>query len=96
MRLKDKISLITGAGSGIGAATARTFAREGAAVAVVDLNDEGGNSVVAEIRKAGGTAEFHRADVGNPKEVERMIKFATSQIRPPRHPAQQCGFHYGR
>jgi meso-butanediol dehydrogenase / (S,S)-butanediol dehydrogenase / diacetyl reductase len=80
MRLKDKISLITGAGSGIGAATARTFAREGAAVTVVDLNDEGGNSVVAEIRKAGGTAEFHRADVGNPKEVERMIKFATSKF----------------
>jgi hypothetical protein len=38
MRLKAKISLIPGAGSGIGAATAKTFAREGAAVAVVDLN----------------------------------------------------------
>jgi NAD(P)-dependent dehydrogenase (short-subunit alcohol dehydrogenase family) len=80
MRLKDKISLITGAGSGIGAATARTFAREGAAVVVVDLNDESASSVVAEIRQAGGTAEFQRADVGNPKEVERMIRFATSKF----------------
>jgi NAD(P)-dependent dehydrogenase (short-subunit alcohol dehydrogenase family) len=64
MRLKDKVSLITGAGSGIGAATARTFAREGAAVVVVDLNEAGGNLVVAEIRTAGGTSEFHRTDVG--------------------------------
>ena len=80
MRLADRVSLITGAGSGIGAATAKTFAREGAAVTVVDLNDEGGNAVVAEIRKAGGTAEFFRADVGNPKEVERMIEFATSKF----------------
>jgi meso-butanediol dehydrogenase/(S,S)-butanediol dehydrogenase/diacetyl reductase len=80
MRLKNKISLITGGGSGIGAATARTFAREGAAVVVVDINDEGGNSVVAEIRKAGGTAEFHLADVGNPKDIEGMIKFASSKL----------------
>ena len=80
MRLKDKISLITGAGSGIGAATAKTFAREGAAVVVVDLNEEGGHRVIDEIRKSGGTAEFVRADVGVPKETERMIKFATDKF----------------
>ena len=80
MRLKDKISLITGAGSGIGAATARTFAREGAAVVVTDVNEEGGNSVVAEIRKAGGSAEFYRADVGKPREIEQMIRFATDKF----------------
>ena len=51
MRLTDKVSLITGAGSGIGAATAKTFAREGVAVVVVDLNDEGGSSVVADINR---------------------------------------------
>ncbi len=76
MRLKDKIALITGAGSGIGEATAKTFAREGAAVVVVDLNEDGGNRVVAQISKAGGSAEFHRADIGVPAEIERMIKFA--------------------
>ncbi len=76
MRLKDKISLITGSGSGIGEATAKTFAREGAAVVVVDLNEEGGTRVTSEIRKAGGTAEFFRADVGVPSDIERMIKFA--------------------
>src|SRR5437667_10113582 len=46
MRLKDKIALITGSGSGIGEATAKTFAREGAAVVVVDMHEEGGNRVV--------------------------------------------------
>ncbi len=74
MRLKDKVSLITGAASGIGAATARTFAREGAAVMVADISDEGGQRMVDQIRDAGGTAEFVHADIGQPKEVEAMIQ----------------------
>jgi meso-butanediol dehydrogenase / (S,S)-butanediol dehydrogenase / diacetyl reductase len=80
MRLKDKIALITGAGSGIGEATAKTFAREGATVVVVDLNEDGSNRVVSEIRKAGGNAESLRADVGVPAEIERMIKFARDRF----------------
>ena len=56
MRLKDKVALITGAGAGIGAAGAKAFAREGAKVAVADLNDEAGKSCVQEIRDAGGEA----------------------------------------
>jgi meso-butanediol dehydrogenase/(S,S)-butanediol dehydrogenase/diacetyl reductase len=75
MRLKDKVSLITGAASGIGAATAKTFAREGAAVVVADLNDEGGNRIVEQIRDGGGSAEFVHADIGQPKQVEAMIRF---------------------
>jgi len=80
MRLKDKISLITGAASGIGAATARTFAREGAAVVVADINDEGGRRMVDQIRDGGGSAEFVHADIGEPKEVESMIKFAVDRL----------------
>ncbi|HEY2107652.1 MAG TPA: glucose 1-dehydrogenase [Candidatus Binataceae bacterium] len=80
MRLKDKVSLITGAASGIGAATARTFAREGAAVVVVDLNDEGGHRIVDQIRDGGGTAEFVHADIGEPQEVEAMIKSAVDRF----------------
>jgi meso-butanediol dehydrogenase/(S,S)-butanediol dehydrogenase/diacetyl reductase len=80
MRLKDKVSLISGAGSGIGEATAKTFAREGAAVVVVDLNEEGGSRVVGEIRKVGGTAEFFKANVAHPAEVDAMIKFAEDKF----------------
>jgi meso-butanediol dehydrogenase / (S,S)-butanediol dehydrogenase / diacetyl reductase len=80
MRLKDKVSLITGAASGIGAATAATFAREGAAVVVADINDEGGHRMAAQLRDAGGTAEFVHADIGDPKEVEAMIKAAVDRF----------------
>ena len=64
MRLKDKVALISGASSGMGAATARLFAREGAkAVVVADILDKEGAAVVAEIEKAGGRATYVRLDV---------------------------------
>ena len=64
MRMKDKVALISGASSGMGAATARLFAREGAkAVVVADLLDKEGEAVVADIKKAGGTASYIHLDV---------------------------------
>jgi NAD(P)-dependent dehydrogenase (short-subunit alcohol dehydrogenase family) len=64
MRMKDKVALITGAASGMGAATARLFAREGAkAVVVADVLDKEGEAVVADIRKAQGKADFIHLDV---------------------------------
>ncbi|MBV8192827.1 MAG: glucose 1-dehydrogenase [Alphaproteobacteria bacterium] len=64
MRMKDKVALITGAASGMGAATARLFGREGArAVVVADVLDEEGEAVVADIRKAQGKADFIHLDV---------------------------------
>jgi meso-butanediol dehydrogenase/(S,S)-butanediol dehydrogenase/diacetyl reductase len=80
MRLKDKVALISGSGSGIGEATAKRLASEGAAVVVVDLNEEGARRVADEIRGAGGTAEALRANIGNPAEVENMIKFAVDKF----------------
>ena len=64
MRMKDKVALVTGAASGMGAATARLFAREGArAVVVADVLDQDGEAVAAEIRKAGGAATYVHLDV---------------------------------
>jgi NAD(P)-dependent dehydrogenase (short-subunit alcohol dehydrogenase family) len=63
MRLKDKVALISGAASGMGAATARLFGREGATVFVADLLDKEGAEVVDSINKAGGAARYLHLDV---------------------------------
>jgi len=72
-RVKGKIALVTGGGSGIGRATAILFAREGAKVVVADYNVDGGERTARAIKEAGGEAIFHPADVANPKEVEAMV-----------------------
>ncbi|MBI1280415.1 MAG: glucose 1-dehydrogenase [Anaerolineaceae bacterium] len=76
MRLKDKVALITGGSSGIGRETALLFAAEGAAVVVVDLNDEAGKKVVSEIEAAGGKAVYAHADVSKAADCENMVKVA--------------------
>ncbi len=74
MRMKDKVALITGAASGMGAATARLFAREGArAVVVADVLDQDGEAVVAEIRKAGGTASYVHLDVTSEAQWQEAV-----------------------
>ncbi len=74
MRLKDKIAIITGAGSGIGRAAALAFACEGAKVVVADWGEETGQETVALIQKQGGEALFVKVDVGNSSDVENMVK----------------------
>ncbi|MFL6202168.1 MAG: glucose 1-dehydrogenase [Thermoanaerobaculia bacterium] len=76
MRLKDKVALITGAGSGIGRETALLFASEGARVVVADVNDAGGQAVVEELRAGGGEAVYVHADVSKAAEAEGMIRTA--------------------
>jgi len=73
MRLQNKIALITGAGSGIGQASARIFAREGARVVCVDLK---GDAAEATAREVGGAA--FAADVSKAKDAEAMVAFAES------------------
>lgn len=76
MRLEGKVALITGASSGIGRATALLFAREGAQVVLVDINDESGQEVADAITAAGGVAFYVRADVANAAACEKMIAAA--------------------
>jgi len=71
MRLKDKVSIITGAGQGIGEAYARRFADEGAKVVVADINAEKGQAVAASI---GGDAIFERVDVSSEEDTKRCAK----------------------
>lgn len=73
MRLKDKIAIVTGAGSGFGEGIAKRFAQEGCHVVVNDLHTEGGERVAAEIRGAGGQAHFIQADVSRDADVQRLI-----------------------
>ena len=71
--LQDKVTLITGAASGIGRAAAMAFAREGAKVVVSDIDPEGGKQTAAMIREAGGQTHFFCADVTKASQVEAMI-----------------------
>lgn len=76
MRLKDKVALITGAGSGIGRETALLFAAEGAKVVAVDLNLAAAESVVSAIKEAGGDATAVPADVSKAADCEAMVAAA--------------------
>src|ERR1700740_773411 len=71
--VKGLTVLVTGAASGMGRATARVFAAEGANVAVTDVSADGVKAVVDEITADGGTAKAWALDVGDPKAVERVV-----------------------
>ncbi len=74
--LAGKTILITGAGSGIGQASAAVFALAGANVVVTDVNVPGGEKTVADIRAAGGSATFVAADLGVEQQVEALVASA--------------------
>lgn len=79
MRLSNKVALITGAGSGIGKASALKFAKEGAKVVAMDINAAAVKEVVDRIVSSGGQASPYTGDVGKEADCKAMISFAESQ-----------------
>ena len=79
MRLKDKVAIVTGAASGMGAATATLFAREGAKVLVADLLEAEGPAVVGEITGAGGAALIKRLDVASEADWKNAVAATLSE-----------------
>jgi NAD(P)-dependent dehydrogenase (short-subunit alcohol dehydrogenase family) len=73
MRLQDKVAIISGAASGMGAATARRFAREGAKVVIADMLDDQGRQVAADITRANGAAEFMHLDVTDEADWRSVV-----------------------
>jgi NAD(P)-dependent dehydrogenase (short-subunit alcohol dehydrogenase family) len=96
--LTGKVALITGAGRGMGEATAKLFARNGATVVVAELDADTGESVAAAIRADGGRAHFVRCDVGVEADLEAAVAYAVetfgsldcavnnAAIKPDHHP----------
>lgn len=77
---EGKVAIVTGGGSGIGAAVARELAAGGAKVVVADIDTKGANEVVAAIAGAGGIAKPFQVNVADPLEVEAMVGFAVREF----------------
>lgn len=78
MRLADKVTIITGAGGGMGRVAAETFAREGAKVVVAEYGEAAGNETVEIIRATGGEATFVKVDVSKEADAKAMVDHAVA------------------
>jgi Dehydrogenases with different specificities (related to short-chain alcohol dehydrogenases) len=78
--LKNKVAIVTGAGSGIGRAIAIAYANEGASVMVSDISEKGGMETVETIKKNGGTATFFKADTASAADNEALVKATVEQF----------------
>ena len=77
-KLQDKVAVITGGASGIGAATAELFVKEGAKVVLVDLNEEKGKAFEAELKAQNAEALFVKANITSEEDVQNVFKEAVN------------------
>ena len=80
MRLKDKVAIVTGGAGGIGSATVRALAREGAQVVIGDVFAEGAEKLASEIRKTGSRGLTVTVDISKQDEVEQMVKKTIGEL----------------
>ncbi|MCX6068187.1 MAG: SDR family oxidoreductase [Chloroflexi bacterium] len=80
MKLKDKVSIITGAAQGIGLACAKEFALEGARLVLADINDIPGEKAAAEIRAAGSEAIYIHCDVSKNEQIQNLVQKTVEQF----------------
>ena len=78
MTFEGKVAIVTGGASGIGEATAKKLAADGASVVIADIDESGGKRVVNEIAEAGGQAAFKPADVSREDDVNNLVDFAVN------------------
>lgn len=74
LRLDSKVAIITGGGSGIGKAISLLFARQGATVCVLDIDEKGADEVIEEIKAQGGRAFFHKCNVADQQDVKKALQ----------------------
>ncbi|HJM76228.1 MAG TPA: glucose 1-dehydrogenase [Dehalococcoidia bacterium] len=82
MRLEGKVAIVTGGGGGMGAAEVKLLAREGAAVVIADVWEDGGQQVESEVSEAGGRAQFLPTNVSDEGDWERLLQFTEEQFGP--------------
>jgi meso-butanediol dehydrogenase / (S,S)-butanediol dehydrogenase / diacetyl reductase len=78
--LSGRVAIVTGAAAGIGHGIALRLAREGAAIAAIDIDESGAAAAATEIVSGGGTAAGHRTDIGDPAQVQSMIDWTVQEF----------------